>query len=589
MAEHGLTAYFIPSADPHQSEYPADRWQSRAWLSGFTGSAGILIVTADFAGLWTDSRYFLQAESQLRGSGIELMKLKVPHTPEYVEWMQEKLPAGSVLGLDGGIVSLTQANMLQQRLEPCGIDLEPRFDLIREIWTDRPLAPATAITEHPEKFTGESRVEKLRRIRSVLRQKGLSYYLFVALDDIAWTLNIRATDVPYNPVAVSFLVVGEEDEAHWFVGPDRVPDALAAQLEKDNVQLYPYTEIRQFLLGLPAGTRVGVDPATISLRSYSHLEEAEPVRLPSPVAPWKATKNGIEIQHLRQAMRRDGVALLRLRRWLDEELAYRTVTEVEVAERLAAFRAEQEHYRGESFGAIVGYKGNGAIPHYKPEPNTCAAIRPEGILLIDSGGQYLDGTTDITRTFALSEPTLEQKLHFTLVLKGHIELARARFPRGTTGVQLDTLARLPLWRAGLNYGHGTGHGVGFFLNVHEGPQSISPNPATLKSRTPFASGMVTSNEPAYYRAGHYGIRIENLILCLADGRNDEGQWFRFETLTLFPIDHRLIRPELLTREEIDWLNNYHERVERELTPLLRPEERDWLHEECRPVLVGVSG
>lgn len=582
MAALGLSAYIIPSTDPHQSEDVADRWRVREWLSGFTGSAGTLVVTPTFAGLWTDSRYFIQAARQLEGSSIELMKLSVPHTTEYIDWLLEQLPEGAIVGFDGGVVSLQQANLLQQKLGAKGIELEPRYDLAKSIWTDRSPAPASPIVEHPDSFAGETRASKLQRLRAFIKEKDLDYLLLTALDEIAWLLNIRASDISYSPVCVSFLLVGM-DSASWFCGENRMNDALAAKLDSEHIHIRPYTEVRTLLESLPATARVGVHPETISLKLYGGIQQAEAIKINSPVIHWKASKNATEIRHLNEAMRRDGVALLRLRRWLDAALAKGEVTEVDVANRLAAFRARHGYYRGESFAAIVGYGPNGAIVHYKPEAGSCATLAPRGLLLVDSGGQYLDGTTDITRTFSLGENSSEERLHFTLVLQGHIALARARFPRGTSGAQLDALARQPLWQARLNYGHGTGHGVGFFLNVHEGPQSLSPNVASPKARSPILPGMVISNEPGYYREGQYGIRTENLLLCVSDGSNEHGEWLRFETLTLFPIDRSLLVPSLLSREEIDWINNYHLQVLRELAPLLDEEERTWLRAACAAV------
>lgn len=588
MKERGLHAYIVPSSDPHQSEYVAERWQARQWLSGFTGSAGTLIVTADFAGLWTDSRYFLQGESQLEGSGIELMKLKVPHTPEYLEWLAENLPQGGLLGFDGQVVALQQVGMWRRHLQGREVELEPRYDLISEIWTDRPPPPASEVSDFPEEMAGESRIARLDKLRKWMDQEGLDRYLLVALDEIAWLLNIRASDVDFNPVCVSYLLV-DRKEAHWFCGPDRVPEELTRKLNGARIFLHSYHQLKNHLGELSAETTLGLDPATTSVRVHAAAGNCEVIRLASPVGAWKGRKNATELKHLRQVMRRDGVALLRLWRWLEEALERgETPTEAEVADRLNEMRARDDRYRGPSFSSIVGYRANGAIVHYRPEHGSSAPIHPEGLLLIDSGGQYTDGTTDITRTFSLGKPTTDEQLHFTLVLKGHIALDRARFPAGTTGVQLDTLARAPLWRAHLDYGHGTGHGIGFFLNVHEGPQGIAASPRSAKTQTPIVPGMVTSNEPGYYPAGRYGIRIENLILAKTDGHNEFGPWLCFETLTLFPIDRRLIAVHLLRPEELDWLNAYHEKVERELSPLLDKAEKAWLRQACAPLEVATT-
>ncbi len=578
MREHFIDAYIVFSTDPHQSEYLAPHWQHRAWLSGFDGSAGTLIVTADYAGLWTDSRYFIQAERQLRNSGIELQKLKIPHTPEYEAWLGEHLAPGSTVGFDGSVVSHRTARRLERALGTRRIDLESGFDLVGDTWPDRPARPAEPVYALPATFAGESREDKLTRIREFLVAEELDYYLLIALDDIAWTLNLRGSDVDYNPVALSYLLVGRET-AFWFGASAQLTDTAQAGLRAADVTVRDYDALVPTLENLPAGRRIGVDPAQVCVDLRAVCDGwHEVVHAASPVRDWKGRKNATEIGHWRAAMRRDGVALLRLNRWLRRELEQGPVSEVVVAEQLAAFRAEQEHYRGESFAAIVGYAANGAIVHYRATPEHYAMIRPEGILLLDSGGQYLDGTTDITRTFALGKPTAEQQRHFTLVLRGHIDLALARFPAGTSGAQLDVLARNPLWQAGLNYGHGTGHGVGFFLNVHEGPQSISPNPRSAGAQRPFEAGMVTSNEPGYYREGEYGIRIENLVLCVEDPERKD--WLRFENLTLFPIDRALIDPSLLTPRQRDYLNEYHAWVREELSPLLGEEEREWLEAAC---------
>jgi Xaa-Pro aminopeptidase len=582
LAEHRLNAYLIPSSDPHQSEYVAPRWQTRAWLSGFTGSAGTLVVTPDEAGLWTDSRYFLQADTQLAGTGIVLQKQKVPHAPEHIDWLARHLPAGGRLGFDGQVVSLAQARALENRLAPKGIALDGSHDLPGKIWKKRPERPRSPIMDFPATYAGQTRGDKLGQLRQWMQEQDCQALLLVALDDIAWTLNIRAADVDFNPVCLSYLII-DQQQAYWCVDEERVAKSLRKTLASDQVSIHEYQDVEQQLLALPADARIAVDPATLSYQLYEQLRHRSLVERPSPVQAMKAIKNATEIGHLRQAMRKDGVALVRLFRWLEETLKTTGVTEVEVAERLEAFRREQDGYQGESFAAIVGYQANGAIVHYRAEPDSCATLKPEGVLLLDSGGQYLEGTTDITRTVALGDPTMEQRRHFTLVLKGMIALTRARFPRDTSGAQLDTLARQFLWQEGLNYGHGTGHGVGFFLNVHEGPQGFATSAVTSRGRTAFEPGMVTSNEPGFYRTGRYGIRTENLILCVEDKQTEYGDFLRFETLTLFPIDRRLIQQDMLTPVEREWLNDYHSRVHEELAPLLQGGEKSWVHNMCRPL------
>ena len=583
MVQHQISAYLVPSSDPHQSEYVAPRWETRAWLSGFDGSAGTLVVTHEEAGIWTDSRYFIQAEAQLAGTGVSLQKQRIPHAPEHVAWLTQHLKSGQRLGFDGRVVSLSQARLLKRKLTPKGIQLEASHDLAEMVWSDRPALPSSTIFDFGLQYAGAPREDKMARVREWLAQNELDAVVLTALDDIAWTLNIRASDVDYNPVCLSYLIIGKTT-AQWFVGKERVGEELASAMSQAGVQLAAYDAIDDALRQFPAAQRLAIDPAGLSFYHFELLAGKDLAEHGSPITAMKAVKNETEIAHYRQVMRKDGVALLRLFRWLEQELQNRGVTEVEVAERLAQFRAQQPGYQGESFGAIVGYKGNGAIVHYRAMPDTCATLRQEGILLLDSGGQYLDGTTDITRTVALGPVTDDQRRHFTLVLKGMIALARAKFPRGTGGAQLDTLARQYLWQDGLNYGHGTGHGVGFFLNVHEGPQGFATSAVTSRGRTAFEPGMVTSNEPGFYRTDHYGIRIENLILCVANETTDYGEFLRFEDLTLFPIDQRLIDKKLLNQEEKDWLNDYHQQVWEQLSPLLdNDDEVNWLRKQCNPL------
>lgn len=584
MHKHQLSAYLIPSSDPHQSEYVAPHWEVRPWLSGFSGSAGTLIVTPTFAGLWTDSRYFLQAEQELAGSGIDLMKQQIPHAPEHIDWLAENTPPGGKLGFDGKVVAYSQVQSLERKLSAKGIELVATHDLPARIWTtDRPALPQSPVYALDEKFAGESRSSKIAKVRAWLTSNNADSLLLVALDEIAWTLNIRASDVTFNPVCISYLWIGQE-QAIWFVGASRIDQELQTSLSEAGIQLADYDAISGHLSKLSADQTFAFDPYTISFQHHQLVKEKKTIAKPSPVVALKTIKNETEIAHVRHAMCKDGVALLRLFRWLDETLKERGVSEVELAEKLSACRAEQQYYRGDSFPAIVGYKGNGAIIHYRAEPDSCAMIQAEGVLLLDSGGQYLDGTTDITRTVALGPSTIEQRRHFTLVLKGMIALSRARFPKGTGGAQLDTLARQFLWQDGLNYGHGTGHGVGFFLNVHEGPQGFATSAVTSRGRTAFEVGMLTSNEPGFYRTDHYGIRIENLILCVEDQNTDYGEFLRFETLTLFPIDRKMIQLDLLSETETLWLNGYHKQVMDGMLPLLTDkEEKEWLRFQCRPL------
>ena len=582
MQDEGLDAYLIPSNDPHQSEYVAEHWKARQWISGFLGSAGTVVVTTDDAGLWTDSRYFLQAEQELKGSGIVLQKQQVPHAPEHLDWLANKLAPGSRIGLDGRLFTIGQIRSFERLFSPKNIQLLTEADLVRSIWTDRVPLPSVPVFELPASYAGQTRTEKFHAVRAQMEQQGLKQYLLTALDDIAWVFNLRGADVECNPVFYAYALL-EKDKAHLFVAAEKVPEPLKKALMADGVELHPYQAIESFLESLPNGSPIGYDQYQTQYqfwRSIKHLDCRENVAI---IRLLKAIKNPVEVKHLREAMRRDGVALLRLYRWLDEVLQTRTVTEVEVAHKLDGFRREQGDYHGESFAAIVGYQSNGAIVHYHPEPDHCAEIRNEGILLLDSGGQYTYGTTDITRTTVFGTPTAGQKTAYTLVLKGNIALSTAVFPVGTTGVQLDTLARLPLWQHQMNYGHGTGHGVGFFLNVHEPPQGFVASAANSRGITPLEPGMLTSNEPGYYKTGEYGIRIENLILCVEAGQTDSGRFLKFDTLTLFPIDTNLIDYPLLTRQEVDWLNAYHREVFETLAPGLNQEELDWLKEKCKAI------
>ncbi len=582
MEKYGLDAYLVPSSDPHQSEYVADHWKAREWLSGFTGSAGTLIVTQNHAGLWTDSRYFLQAERELADSEVVLHQQRVPHAPEHISWLAGELPEGARLGCDGFLFSLGQMRYLEKHLAAKNIAIHYDLGLIGDIWTGRPGLPAAPLFEHEARYAGKSRREKMDLVREQINGYGARHYLVTTLDDIAWMLNLRGNDIQFNPLFIGYLLLNE-DEAVLFIDDRKVPPTLAEKLAADSVQLRPYAAIATFLEELPGDEPVLIDPLSISVRLFDTLQDKTVTRGHNIPRQLKAIKTDSEVAHIRRAMVKDGVALVRLFRWLEATLQERTVTEFEVARQLDEFRRAQGDYYGESFPAIVGYQSNGAIVHYRPDPATSAPVQQEGLLLLDSGGQYVDGTTDITRTVALGPPTAEQKKHFTLVLKGHIALARARFPVGTTGMQLDVLAREALWQNGLNYGHGTGHGVGYFLNVHEPPQGFASSPATSRGTTELQPGMLTSNEPGFYKDGEYGIRTENLVLCIEGGETEYGAFLRFESLSLFPIDRRLIEPARLTAADRDWLNNYHQSVLQQLSPHLQPDEVQWLKNQCAPL------
>ena len=581
LVANNIDAYIIPSGDPHQSEYVPLCWRSREWISGFTGSAGTIVITPNHAGLWTDSRYFIQGAEQLKGTGIELHKLTVPHTPQHLDWMKEHLPKGAVIGFNGWMMAPAQVEQIKSTLSENEVDIKSNLDLIGNIWENRPSLPGKMVYEHEVSYAGKSRAEKIATVRQKIKEAGGNQYFLNTLDDIAWLLNLRGKDVDCNPVFISYVVVAEK-EVFLFAEAKKFSKELKATLAKDDISILPYGRIAGYLNRLPKGEKILVDKGKISVHLFEKVSKKQLIPTHNIVEFLKTIKNETEINHFREVMIKDGVALTRLFRWLEFSLKKGTVGEVELAEKLKKIRKTMDGYVGESFDAIVGYKSNGAIVHYKPEPDTCAQIKNEGMLLLDCGGQYLDGTTDITRTVTFSKPTEQQILDFTLVLKGHIALAMAQFPKGTNGVQLDAMTRQHLWRYQRNYGHGTGHGVGFFLNVHEGPQRISPNIET-NSKLPFEVGMVTSNEPGIYRSNQYGIRIENLILCTEAGKNEFGEFLQFETITLFPIDLKLIDASLLSKDEKDWLNNYHQTVFERLSPNLKPAEVKWLRKKCKAV------
>ena len=578
MNTYQIDAWIVPSADPHQSEYMADHWKIRAWLSGFTGSAGTLVVTPDRAGLWTDSRYFLQAEQELADSGIDLFKLKMPGVPDHIQWLAALLPQGARLGFDGNVVSVAQVQKLRNALQTLRVQFFYQQDLAAELWTERPAIPAEPVFLLDDRFCGESRVSKFSRVRAQLVQQKATAHLISPLDEIAWLLNLRGRDIDYNPVTISYAYISEQ-EVRLFIDPHKVNGDVRKVLEADGVILVPYHDLFSFLEQLPPESTVLLDPhKTTQIVSDIVASRATVRGGENLVFSMKAIKNPVELEGLRQAHVRDGVAMVKWLYWLDQQIGNRDLTEVTVVAPLEAFRRQGKYFQGLSFHTIAGYQANGAICHYAAKPETALSIKPEGLLLVDSGAQYADGTTDITRTLALAPPTEQQRRDFTLVLKGHIALATAKFPRGTSGAQLDTIARLVLWQQGLNYGHGTGHGIGHFLSVHEGPQSLRP-----ESMVALEPGMVCSNEPGLYREGEYGIRIENLIITIPAEKTAFGTFYQFETVTLCPMDLDLVEPALFTNEERDWLNAYHRTVFEKLVSGLNTEEAAWLRHETREI------
>ena len=579
MENKGLHAYVIPTSDPHQSEYVAEHWKSRVHYSGFTGSAGTLVVYRDNAQLWTDSRYFLQAEEQLADTGIDLAKIKSSGMDEMMDAIANQLDKGQKLGFDSRLFTQNQFEKIEKYSQDAGFALESNIDLPGELWDNRPAMPEDSVFEFQVKYAGEDRNEKLDRIRESMDGEDLSCFLLNSLDDIAWTFNLRGSDVECNPVFYAYAAI-EKKKSVLFVEPKKISADLRSTLNKDGIELREYSAFRDYLVEIPHDATVGYDADRFNAQLVSLLKGVNKRQLKSIPLRLKAQKNETEITHLRNTMVKDGVALLRAFRWLENELEKgATPTEYDLAEIIAQYRSKQSHYIGESFHAIVGYRANGAIVHYRPLPDSSAKINPDGLLLVDSGGQYLDGTTDITRTISLGNPTDDQKKHFTWVLKGHIALAKARFPKGTHGVQLDILARKPLWDQGLNFGHGTGHGVGFFLNVHEPPQGFMSGLGE-RGTSVFKKGMLTSNEPGYYEEGSYGIRIENLVLCVP---SDYKGFYQFETLTIFPISSELIDTAMMDDQEVEWLNQYNEQVKKKMAPYLDASEKKWLEEKCRPL------
>lgn len=579
MKKCGVDALIIPSGDPHQSEYVADHWQERVWISEFTGSAGVAVITHDHAGVWTDSRYFIQAEMELKGTGFVLHKMYNQFEAPYVAFLAQHLKPFSVVAVDGTRISTQALSEMKSVLEKSGVKVVHHMDIIAQIWHDRPPLVNAPIEIHQEKFAGKSIVEKLAMVREEMEQQQVDLYLITALDEAAWIFNIRGKDVPFNPVNICYAVV-ERKTAILFVDERKVGTKQRSFLKANGVSIRPYTDIIPYLNKTDEKHLMLVDSGQCSQAIFEAIRSRIALGA-SIIKMLKAIKNDVEINHIRQVMRKDGAALAEAFHWLEEQLAAgRKIPEATFAGKIAECRSKQKHYAGESFSAIIGYRENGAIIHYHAEPETCKNIEPGGMLLVDSGGQYQDGTTDITRTITLGNPSEEEKLAYTCVLKGMINLSRAKFPKGTTGIQLDTLARQFLWQEGMNYGHGTGHGVGFYLNVHEPPQGFAVALNAERGRTPHAAGMLTSNEPGYYKPGAFGIRIENLILTIPAEK--EG-FLSFETVTLYPFEHALIDKQRLTKDEISWINNYHSHVYKRVTPFLNDALKVWFKNKCRKI------
>jgi len=574
MEQNGIYALLVPSADPHLSEYLPAYWQGRQWLSGFHGSVGTLIVTPTFAGLWADSRYWEQAGKELAGSTIELVKLQ-PGQPGPLDWLAEQAPQGSTVSVDGAVLALASARTLETKLKERGAVLRTDIDVLSLVWADRPALPKQPVYEHLPPQATVSRVDKLAKLRETLKQRNADAHFIATLDDIAWLFNLRGSDVSFNPVFVSFALI-EPDRATVFVDLEKVGVELRDTLQRDGVNLRDYTEINSALAALPATTRLLIDPARVTCGLLNNVSrEVTFVEGLNPTTFAKSQKSLDDAVHIRQAMEQDGAALCEFFAWLEAALGHERITELTIDEQLSAARARRPGFVSLSFNTIAAFNANGAMPHYHATEQEHAVIEGNGLLLIDSGGQYLGGTTDITRMVPVGTPAREQKHDCTRVLKGVIALSRAQFPKGILSPLLDAIARAPIWADNVDYGHGTGHGVGYFLNVHEGPQVIAYQ-AGVAPHTAMQPGMITSIEPGTYRPGRWGVRIENLVLNREAGASEFGEFLKFETLTLCPIDTRCLEASLLTHEELKWLNDYHEQVRERLSPLLEGDALAWL-------------
>jgi Xaa-Pro aminopeptidase len=581
MKETDIDAYIIPAADPNLGEYIPDHWKIIPWLTGFTGSAATIIITESFAGLWTDSRYFVQAELQLTGSGFVLMKPVLPDKRDFIEWIANELKPESTIGFDGRTFSIERLRKLQMLTDEKSIKINTECDIISEFWTDRPALTGSFVFDHNVTFCGKERALKITEVRSEMEKSSVDYHLLTSPDDIMWLLNIRGNDLKFSPLLLSFAIIGKE-QILFFAEESKIPLRIAMEFDKLGIVLLPYEEAAPMIASLDPESCILITPSVTSAALFNSIPEGvrikEGISIPARL---KAIKNMVEIENIGRVMIKDGVALSRFFFWLEQNAGSLPMTEMSLAEKILQLRSEQENFLGPSFSSIVAFNEHGALPHYSASPESDSEISDSGILLVDSGGQYLDGTTDITRTVSIGRPSPKQKKDFTLVLKGTISLAQAKFPAGTKGFHLDVLARKALWENGLNFGHGTGHGVGFCLNVHEGPQNISPSATDVK--TSIEAGMLISDEPAIYREGEYGIRIENLILCYQDEETEFGKFLRFDTVSLCYIDKNLIDISLLDRKEIDWINSYHYEVYEKLSPFLLEEEKKWLKEKTSQI------
>jgi Xaa-Pro aminopeptidase len=583
MKREGLTAYLVPSADPHLSEYLPERWQGRQWLSGFTGSVGTLIVTESFAGLWVDSRYWEQAEVQLAGTGVQLMKMmagqqSLPH----FEWLAQNVAAGGTVGVDGAVLGVAAARALTQALNSRGIKLRTDVDLFETVWPARPALPQESVFEHAAPHASVSRKEKLGQIRSAMQDKGAQWHFVSTLDDLAWLFNLRGADVSYNPVFVAHALIGLE-KVSLFVAEGKVSRELSEALARDGIHVEPYAKAALALAALPGGSTLLIDPRRITFGLLQSVPSTvKIVEAVNPSTFMKSRKTEADAEHVRATMEQDGAALAEFFAWFEGALGRETITELTIDERLTAARARRPGYVSLSFATIAGFNGNGAMPHYRATAASHSTIGGNGLLLIDSGAQFLSGTTDITRVVPVGDLNDAQRRDCTVVLKGMMALSRAQFPRGIRSPMLDSIARAPIWEAGLDYGHGTGHGVGYFLNVHEGPQVIS-HYAPAEPWTAMEEGMITSVEPGLYRPGKWGVRIENLVLNRAAEKTEFGDFLKFETLTLCPIDTRCFELSMLNSDERVWLNGYHEMVRARVAPHVSGDAKTWLETRTQAI------
>jgi Xaa-Pro aminopeptidase len=584
MSAANVQACLVPSADPHLSEYLPDYWQVRPWLTGFSGSVGTVVVTQDFAGLWVDSRYWVQAEAELAGTDITLMKIGVATDPAHTQWLAAHLASGATVAVDGRALGLAARDALLALLEPCGISLKLDLDLPGQCWPERPALPTAAVRDLPLEIAGASRQDKLARVREAMLEQGAQWHLVSTLDDVAWLLNLRGSDVSFNPVFLSHVLIGLND-AQLFVLPGKVDAALTSKLAEAQVYVRPYDTVANVLAELPESDVLLFDPARTTCALIDRLR-ARTVRAINPSTFFKSQKTAFELNHVRRVMEQDGAALCAFFAWLEKAIAgseTAPLNELMIDERLIALRAQQPGFVSRSFGTISAFNANGAMPHYRPTQASHAQIEGDGLLLIDSGAQYLGGTTDITRVVPVGTPTEPQKDDYTAVLKAMIALSRLKFPRGVASPMLDAVARAPLWDRLAEYGHGTGHGVGYYLNVHEGPQVISYRAAPAP-HTAMQPGMITSNEPGLYRPGRWGIRIENLVCNQSAGESEFGEFLQFETLTLCPIDTTCIQVDQLRVDELAWLNTYHQEVRRRLAPRVGGDGLAWLLRCTQPLV-----